>query len=262
MDPATLLSLLAFLLVLTALMYLGGPILVRLLHVQPAHPEFVSVAADTLPDEVVAFFAHTSRTLAPEGFEPAVCLSQVQRAIGTVLQLYVNRDKGDLAMAAAMYQIPSGHSAPRLASAYVEFCTVFSDDCEVCTNNSSTANPLPAGRFPNKIVLQFAGARDLSDLYRVHSAAASHVRPGVKGILPDPGAEQSALNDAFAKDLPRFEEIGYMYLDRSRDAYRPTWKGAYLMSWKSIWPGSAIAKARARRRGAAFLSEIHEIPPS
>jgi hypothetical protein len=48
---------------------------------------------------------------------------------------------------------------------------------------------------------------------------------------------------------------GYYYLDEARDIYRPTWKGAVLMTWRLLWPIRPLYRAWRRRPTHAFLRE-------
>ena len=39
-------------------------------------------------------------------------------------------------------------------------------------------------------------------------------------------------------------DTGYMYLSPHERLYRPTWKGAFLMTWGQLWPFKAIRQQR------------------
>lgn len=41
-----------------------------------------------------------------------------------------------------------------------------------------------------------------------------------------------------------------------RDVYRPTWRGAFLMSWRLLWPVKPIVRVLRKRRAARLLSEL------
>jgi hypothetical protein len=66
--------------------------------------------------------------------------------------------------------------------------------------------------------------------------------------------------DAVAREMARDNvhqaRAGYWYLDPRDGRYRPTWRGAALMTWKLAWPVGAIRRARRRGRTAALLRRL------
>jgi hypothetical protein len=94
---------------------------------------------------------------------------------------------------------------------------------------------------------------DARELYRAHTDVVAHLGPRSEPIVPlegDPAAYQCAYTN---RERARFKECGYFYLDPEADCYRPTWKGAVLLTWKLLWPVSAIRRARIRRHAEALL---------
>ena len=49
-------------------------------------------------------------------------------------------------------------------------------------------------------------------------------------------------------------QIGWLYRDAAAGAYRPTWKGAFLMTWGQLWPMKAIREAGLRARERRILT--------
>jgi len=232
--------------------YVGGPILVRFIQKQPAHPELAPVELQGLPAQVLKFFERAAESLAAEGFTPSVRLAYAQRDVAFVVELHLNRVAGDAAVAIAAYERAT--NAARLKTSYVEFATECADGSALDTNNSSVHVVLP--QRPGKRLLQLPNVEDVSLLYRIHRTAWEDFAPGKKGTLPRPGEERSELAASMTKELVAAAAAGYMYLDEASDVYRPTWKGAFLMGWQVIWPGSAIVKARMRRQVAPILGQV------
>ncbi len=239
------------------IVYVGGPVLVRFIQKQPAHPELRPVERQDLPAEVSRFFQRTAESLAAEGFTPSDRLAHAQRNVAFVVELHLNRPRGDAVAAIAVYERTK--DAARLKSSYVEFATEFLDGSEIDTNNCAILNVL--ARRADKKLLQLPDVEDVSLLYKVHRAALEDFAPGRKGTLPAPGEERSELAASMTKELTGAAEAGYMYLDEASDVYRPTWDGAFLMTWMSIWPGSAIVRARMKRTVAPILSQVRASQP-
>ena len=81
------------------------------------------------------------------------------------------------------------------------------------------------------------------------------------------------LDDDFQGDAVRYmqfaliEELdnacraGYMQLDAAQSVYRPTIKGACLMTWQELWPFKGIRLAGRRRREAKLLADLaYQVP--
>ena len=137
---------------------------------------------------------------------------------------------------------------------YVEFCTVMTDGNEVCTNNSSVISSFRT--VPEKTVLQFPQVDDPVRLYTIHEKLLPQYANVVGKQLPLKGNEVEALCDSMAADCARQIETGYLYVDETGECYRPTWKGAFLMTWKQLPPVSHRLRVRIRRRARRLLKEL------
>jgi hypothetical protein len=79
---------------------------------------------------------------------------------------------------------------------------------------------------------------------------------GVYGYLPPEGDEIHALSTSFTKTLMRQVEFGYLYLDEAANVFRPTVKGAILMTWKIAWPTGMIKRALIRRKARQLMNQF------
>ena len=152
-------------------------------------------------------------------------------------------------------------------------CSVHDFDKRLLVAHSVTANLLDDilfPGFPDRLfeccIDGFAAAGDavvsgVEVVVLVHRAALEDFAPGRKGTLPAPGEERSKLAESMTKELTAAADAGHMYLDHASDVYRPTWKGAFLMTWKCILPGTAILRARMRRKVAPILSQVRASQP-
>jgi hypothetical protein len=132
------------------------------------------------------------------------------------------------------------------------FETRFEDGTKVGTANNQITAGLPS--LPETTSLWLPEVRDARQLYRVHDQVRDRVGLGKKrlSIGPDPAAFLTAGRDHM---LARFVETGYYYLDEPRGVYRPTWKGAVLMTWRLLWPIRPLYRAWRRRPTRRLLRE-------
>lgn len=172
--------------------------------------------------------------------------------VAACFTLFENRATSDMAMAVAFYQEIQGRRSFR--SAYTEFLTRFGGDRGLSTNNTGELMVTP--RIPGRERETFAMVQDAQRLYRVHTALAVRLQAGP----PLPPPQGSALEDLLREGIERENEIsvqaGYLWYDASAGKYRPTWKGAFLMTWQLLFPVKNLLLAARDRRAAALLREL------
>ncbi len=214
------------------------------LRFEPFDPD----AADT-PAEVAAAIRETAAALTPEGFVPRAHLwTDSASPRGTsFLSLFENRPAGVLARLLTLY-VRAGELVRRHTA--VVFTTAFKDGTEIATNNAKVLSISPAS--PARTVVSLPEVGDARKLYRVHLELVEHLGATARQspLEGDPAAYQTAYA---AQERARFIEAGYFYRDPHGDCYRATWKGAFLMTWKLLWPVSAIRRFVRRRQAEALL---------
>jgi hypothetical protein len=132
------------------------------------------------------------------------------------------------------------------------FQTQFQDGTEIATANNQLTVGLPS--LPGITALWLPEVRDPIQLYRIHDQVRDLMGLGMKRVSvgPDPAAYLTAGRNRM---LAHFVVTGYYYLDEARGVYRPTWKGALLMTWRLLWPIRPLYRAWRRRRTREFLRE-------
>jgi len=242
-----------------AFCYIGGPLLVHMSLRQPARPAF-EVLDETrlrqLPEPVRDFFQQTTGELAGAGFTPAAYLfHQDPNTAGAtaVLALLENRAARDAAIAVAMYVSTSG--SPKLKQTYVEFATEFAGGGEISTGNSPELHVM--AELPEKRVLRFPEIREAARLFEIHRRLVVRDAAGrAKTFRAKGEGPAEFMRRNMQQDLAAQAEAGYFYLAEAAGVYRPTWKGAFLMAWKLLWPVSAILRMRRRRRNVELQREL------
>lgn len=157
--------------------------------------------------------------------------------------LYYNPSSLDVA------RVIVGLSATTEVSYYL-FSSELSSGEEIYTSNSRC--PLVTPPVPQVRTMAFPGIHEPARLYTIHRA---RVKFGLRcrPKIDDPHAyvlskETRALNNYVARG----------YYSPSEDGRRlvPTWKGAVLMTWKSLWPVPPIRRAWRRLRAWFALRSL------
>jgi hypothetical protein len=245
-------SLFGLLLGIVALFYVGGPILVRLTMKQKAAPVFEPLHPDKTPAEAARHFEEAGRALSGEGFVEAtrLALSGFTPNTTILLAAFENHATQDAAIAVAAYV--DVRETTQLKTTYVEFSNAFTDGRSVSTNNSAE---LSVYREPEWRVMTQFQVKDCALLYRIHQALVQRAR-GTKKPLPRRDGWDALLREAIVREITSQIEPGYMQLLPSADYYAPTWKGAFLMTWKLLPPFKGILLRARERRAEKTLAEL------
>jgi len=215
----------------------------------PAKGNFQPTRAEQLTPELRDFLAIVLKQFAAEGFEVRANVSQDSRVLNnsgklqSTLVLLVNPATNDIATAI-------GVVAPATRSLVASVSSRFGDGTSVATGFSPSPGIFP--RDPKVDSVNFAWVRDagaLAEAHRRRMAALGFVnRPRV---APPRGTEVEYLERERDRELRRVVAHGEYYFDAPVDAYRLTWKGAFLHAWKLTEPVKTwrigLRDRRARR---------------
>jgi hypothetical protein len=240
------------------LMYVLAPIVVKFMLTHSAEPsiDVTDPAELGLEEEVVTFLEQTVEALSGEGFALAAHLRHREpkmRAF-SIITLLENRRAQEAATAVAMFRQGQNEEETALTCKYVECSTEFEDGTVIDTNNSAELTVFPS--LPGRTVLQAPEIREPSRLYRLHTKLVERLECRSKVFkLPEVGPVRH-MQEGMTKVMSRMADAGYFRLHERRRLYRATWKGAFFMTWKLVWPVSAIRRALRRRRTAALVKEL------
>jgi hypothetical protein len=133
------------------------------------------------------------------------------------------------------------------------FQTRFDDGTEVFTANNQVTSGLPP--LPGVTGLWLPEVRNARRLDRIHSQVRDLLGAGKKRLAvgPDPAAFLTAGQNRMHA---HYLETGYYYFDAGGGVYRPTWKGAVLMTWRLLWPIRPLYRAWRRRPTRKLLREL------
>ncbi|HEX8175411.1 MAG TPA: hypothetical protein VF543_09850 [Pyrinomonadaceae bacterium] len=235
--------------------HLLGPLVIYLTQKSQAYPEFTVVNPRDLPPQVFAAFSRYREILGGLGFETVACLhkGELTTNVRAYLLLLVNRQTKE---AALCYDMLAHTGIGSLHRSIIEFNTELSNGVEICTNTGTDPNPYRT--YSEKRIYQFPEVKNPWALYKLHRQMVQpHAEePGVYGILPAQGDEIRSLSVSFTKTLMRQVEFGYLYLDEKAGVFRPTVKGAILMTWKMAWPTGMIKRALIKRKARRLMNRF------
>jgi hypothetical protein len=248
-------SILLILLVGALAPYVLGPVLVRLSQRWPARAAFVPYdpIRHPLPDQLAASFRETVDALVADGLQLVADLAHASPITKIQLRVALLHDpaSGDYAMVVAAR---STNPQAKIAACFAEFAMKFTDGTTMSVTNS--LQPRPFGDAPGRRIYGFQRVRDPARLRRVYRALLARDyggRPRQPLDLADPGR---LLSEAMTRDYSVQVETGYLRLDDGAQEFRPTWLGAWAMTYRLLSPFRQIREARQRRRAAALLREL------
>jgi hypothetical protein len=242
--------------------YWGGPILIRATMRQAAEPDLLKFdpTDPMLPHDVAGHFQRVRKGLEPLGFQVAEGMAlphQTERVKALVL-LLVHRGNKDAALATAIYaKMPEG---TKLQTAYTEFVSRYRDGTVVQTNNTEQLGAFKTR--PHITTIRLPMIRNVERLYQLHRAATKRhdESPGKVLRLDEEfrGDAAAYFAAALVEELSGQIETGYMYLSERESAFRPTWKGAFIMTWGLLWPISAIRRTLRDAKARQMLRELEQ----
>jgi len=222
----------------------------------PAEIVHIEPCEQALPDPIRMHFAECYESLAKLGFDlvGVFGLPKLVPNVQSISAFYMNRRTN----------VVSNTSFVMSAAAvvrYVEFVTRYKDGTVVQTNNCAEIGAFPTPAHVH--TLQFWDIQEvatLHDLHRFHEARHQKSPP------------INRLDDEFGGNLERYIAVAAMdevcarqletgYLVDCSGGYRPTLKGAVIMTWQLLWPFKAIRKSRRQRNAEQLLGEFRALHP-
>ena len=238
---------------LMVLPYVLGPVLVRKQFRHKKEPELVPVALADMPPEARAHLEQVESELLDEGFELAgrVRIDTVPNATAWA-SLLIHRENRDLAQAAAAARVLAG-DAYAVEERQVEFMTQWKAR-DLLTNNSSQV--MPFGPLRGQSVLRFVDMDDVCLLYRIHRARVASDDAAGMPLLPPPGQEMEVIADSVRRFVEAQAARGYLRPLEDLGEYGLTWRGAFIATWKHLWPFQARELGRAREAARRLVATL------
>jgi hypothetical protein len=228
-----------YLLILLLLPYLLVPVLIRRNQYFSLKPNIRPVINGFLPVSVESYFDKIKNDLSGLGFDYRIDVISLDYGpnLRVFMRLYVAHKRSMIAIATSL--LPDKEKNP--IRNFIEFNSYFSDGYEVSTHNSDLIGAPIEPR--QKITSALPFVEDVNILFAFHERVVVRSKLiNKKALTPTNGSEFDLLVDNFKKDLSYQVSLGCLRLDKANNCYRPTWAGAFLMGWYSMWPLSLIRR--------------------
>lgn len=239
---------------LLAVLYLFAPLVIKQSQYLREQADYQVIDREHMPADVRAFFDQTLLELEAIGYRRAV----VARDVGAVPggEQYVGLAYHPLTSDTATIAFTiAGSAGAQVRQRTVIFDTVFEDSSRIETGNFADAGVFPPN--PASTKLHIPRLHDVVLLNEVHTRRRERYQPtGTRPLLPPPGRELEALLEEDQQEKERVVAKGYYYLDEAAGRYRPTLKGAYLMTWKLTFPVGVLRRLAKTVRARRQLREL------
>lgn len=250
------------------LLWIGGlavffygfiPMQIKFSQKMGAQPQFLPVDLATIPEPAAHYLWSCQQALESEGFTTVAHLSWDNSApnVFPIITLYMNRTTGVKALAGVFYVVSA--EGAKLTTRYAEFITRYGNGDVLQTSNTKSFGTFQHG--PEQKTLRLPDMQNPHELYAVHCRRMELRRGDAVEALPAPGTEVAIQQGRMVEDYEEQVKFGRLYLDRNLGMYRPTWPGAYLMTWSQLPPMKELRRAQERRKSEAALKELAAAAP-
>jgi hypothetical protein len=214
-----------------------------------AHCNPNEVSLEELPENVAALFQSRIPELASIGFASLGCYDcgSLTSETHSYTAYFCNRAANAFASVCVMV-------TPKSRKSYLEFSTCFTNGL-ILETNTNRALPLTPADATHR-VFRFPKVQAAQALYRIHCQLMEKHAPGLWGQAEPQGQELQRYVRMTENYGPRHARIGYMQLGEDGQSYRVTWKGAFLMTWRGLWPTSILRRLMQRH---AMQSELNSL---
>jgi hypothetical protein len=218
-----------------------------------SYPLFQFISYEALPPTARNYFGMLIPALQAQGFSnPKFLYQSGQMDVTTCfLMLMKNHATGDMACAVDMH-VTVKHVYKNVN--YLEFATDLSNG--VCINSNNIFQPNIHKADPENIVFKFPGLMDSRQLHQAHRGLVARHAQEEQCVLPSEGMEIPHLCSSIVRTLDKQVEYGYYYKDGKTGDYRPTWKGAFLMTLRVAWPMRDIQLAALKAEAIQNLRSV------
>lgn len=228
-----------------------------------AQVDHVEIGPEEFPTQVAVYFEAQATALEGIGFYRVAYFKQSESVSGNAARVYnycilmLNRETGDGAMISAIMKVVSGVES--VATKYVEFSTRYADGKMFDTLNSSSLGAF--AQVASEIKTRVPSVTDPRQLYALHRFVIARANVVGRPVTYDQSSAADHLQAERLGSLTAQVRCGRYYLNKAGDTYRPTLKGAYLMTWGLMWPFSIFRRRAMDRRAASTLREFYAVYP-
>lgn len=240
---------LSYISIFVGALYLLGPLAVRWTSRFAVRCRPSEVPLRELPGAVATRFARWIPELRELGFEAigSFDCGELANRTHSYVAYFCNRRSNDFANVSAIV-------TPKQTTSYLEFSSRFKNGRCIETSTNRVLPLTPPN--PDVHVFRFPETQDARSLLHTHHQFVDKYAPGLWAQGEPRGEEIQRLVRVVENYGPRHARIGYMTLSEDGQSYRLTWKGAYLMTWRGLWPVPLFRRMLHRH---AMQSELRSL---
>lgn len=240
-----------FVLGIAALPYIIIPILIWFTQRFSCSIKLRRVEENFLPAEVLKEFHHMTDALSKRLFE--MCLDAYTNDESLGLRFYhrvlLSKVHRTWAICTAI-----SDDGGKLHRKYLELKSQFIDHTSLSTHNSDLIGaPINA---PNRKLTPLPSMTEPNILLDIHLLRLKKVV--MEEIVDPPSAEAAfeTLQKFVNQDQEEQAALGAIYMDENEKMYRPTWAGAVLIGWYSMWPLTYLRRINSQLRIRNLMKEL------
>ncbi len=231
----TMLAIILVVISTALLVQLVGPLFILKTHKLPAKIEFEPIDEDKFLSTRSELFLTLDKEIKSIGFEHIESSSMPEAHSKMYFSMYsLEKEK----ITASLITIKDAAKE----QTYVEFSQLYSDGTMLDVSNINIAPIYP--KMAIKISVKYPKINRPKDLYEVMKKIKSYVKNITPPIPCDKSNGLDSMTKFFAMESDELVHSGYCHKEIDSNGMRTlTLKGAYLMTWRSIFPGNIIQKA-------------------
>jgi hypothetical protein len=215
-----------------ALLNLLGPLFVKKVQKLPARIRFTGHDEKEFLLSRDAEFNQLDSEIKATGFEYAGSSFMKDINAETNFSLYTN--EADMTCAMVVSIVSKVKSIT-----YMEFSQLYEDGSMLDVFNATQVSPFPD--MDIKIALRFPEIKSPKELYQVFIRIRNYLKNTAKPMAYDKSKGFKLVEEFMARESDELVKKGYCYDEIDAEGKRSlTLKGAYLLTWRSIFPGNRI----------------------
>lgn len=242
----TIAIILGLLLVPIFLLNALGPLLIKKIQKLPARLKFKKHDEKEFLLSRDAEFNELNRKIIEIGFEYVGSSFMTDSHTDTNFSIYSN--DSDLTCCMIVSMVSKIKSIT-----YVEFSQLYNDGSMLDVSNADQISPFP--KMDLKLAVRYPEIHEPKKLYEVFLKLKKFLKNTAQPTAYDKNKGFEVVEEFMAKESDILVEKGYCNEPVDQDGKRTlTFKGAYLMTWRSVFPGNKVKKWLDRSTAQKLLN--------
>jgi hypothetical protein len=212
-----------------------GPLIIRRTQKMPARVRFRKHDEATFMKNREEEFLSLDQAIRDCGFEHIGSSFMDGIQTETHFSLYTHGSDSSTAMVVSIFN-------PARSITYVEFSQLYADKSSLEVSNADQPSPFPP--MDHKLSLRYPHIGDVQALHDVFMTLKAVLNNSAAPVAYEKDRGFEPVEEALARESDLLVSLGYCNGDIDPEGRRSlTMKGAYLMTWRSVFPGSRIKNA-------------------